>query len=38
MRAYVLEHDGGTEGSRLMNAPGPWDIRVDIRPAGQDAP
>jgi NADPH:quinone reductase-like Zn-dependent oxidoreductase len=38
MRAYVLEHYGGPEGSRLMDVPaptpGPHDILVDVRAAG----
>ena len=38
MRAYVLEHYGGPEGSLLMDvpapAPGPRDILVDVRAAG----
>jgi NADPH:quinone reductase-like Zn-dependent oxidoreductase len=38
MRAYVLEHYGGPEGSRLMDvpapAPGPCDILVKVRAAG----
>jgi alcohol dehydrogenase len=38
MRAYVLEHYGGPEGSRLMDVPapvpGPRDILVDVRAAG----
>jgi NADPH:quinone reductase-like Zn-dependent oxidoreductase len=38
MRAYVLKHYGGPEGSRLMDvaapAPGPCDIVVDVRAAG----
>jgi NADPH:quinone reductase-like Zn-dependent oxidoreductase len=38
MRAYVLEHYGGPEGSRLMDvpapAPGPRDILVVVRAAG----
>ena len=38
MRAYVLKHYGGPEGSLLMDvpapAPGPRDILVDVRAAG----
>jgi NADPH:quinone reductase-like Zn-dependent oxidoreductase len=38
MRAYVLEHYGGPEGSRLMDVPapalGPCDILVKVRAAG----
>lgn len=38
MRAYVLKHYGGPEGSQLMDvpapAPGPRDILVDVRAAG----
>src|ERR1700692_1262471 len=38
MRAYVLKHYGGAEGSRLMDvpapAPGPRDILVDVRASG----
>jgi NADPH:quinone reductase-like Zn-dependent oxidoreductase len=38
MRAYVLEHYGGPEGSRLMDVPapvpGPRDILVEVRAAG----
>jgi NADPH:quinone reductase-like Zn-dependent oxidoreductase len=38
MRAYVLKHYGGAEGSRLMDVPaptpGPRDILVDVRAAG----
>jgi NADPH:quinone reductase-like Zn-dependent oxidoreductase len=38
MRAYVLEHYGGPEGSRLMDVaaptPGPRDIVVDVRASG----
>jgi NADPH:quinone reductase-like Zn-dependent oxidoreductase len=38
MRAYVLEHYGGSDGSRLMDvpapAPGPRDILVKVRAAG----
>jgi alcohol dehydrogenase len=38
MRAYVLEHYGGPEGSRLLDVPappiGPRDILVDVRAAG----
>lgn len=38
MRAYVLEHYGGPEGSRLADVPaptpGPRDILVDVRAAG----
>jgi NADPH:quinone reductase-like Zn-dependent oxidoreductase len=38
MRAYVLKHYGGPEGSRLMNVPaptpGPRDILVKVRAAG----
>jgi NADPH:quinone reductase-like Zn-dependent oxidoreductase len=38
MRAYVLKHYGGPEGSRLMDVPtptpGPRDILVDVRAAG----
>jgi NADPH:quinone reductase-like Zn-dependent oxidoreductase len=38
MRAYVLTHYGGPEGSRLMDVaaptPGPRDILVDVRAAG----
>jgi NADPH:quinone reductase-like Zn-dependent oxidoreductase len=38
MRAYVLEHYGGPEGSRLMDVaaptPGPRDILVDVRASG----
>jgi NADPH:quinone reductase-like Zn-dependent oxidoreductase len=38
MRAYVLQHYGGPEGSRLMDvpapAPGPRDLLVEVRAAG----
>src|ERR1700684_1455313 len=38
MRAYVLNHYGGPEGSRLMDVPpptpGPRDILVEVRAAG----
>ncbi len=38
MRAYVLDHYGGPEGSRLMDVPapppGPGDILVEVRAAG----
>jgi NADPH:quinone reductase-like Zn-dependent oxidoreductase len=38
MRAYVLKHYGGPEGSLLMDvpapAPGPRDILVEVRAAG----
>src|ERR1700760_1871659 len=38
MRAYVLKHYGGPEGSRLMGVPAPTprprDILVDVRAAG----
>ena len=38
MRAYVLEHYGGPEGSQLMDVPapkpGPRDILVEVRAAG----
>src|SRR6476620_11966997 len=38
MRAYVLRHYGGPEGSLLMDvpapAPGPRDILVEVRAAG----
>jgi hypothetical protein len=38
MRAYVLRHYGGPEGSLLMDvpapAPGPRDILVQVRAAG----
>jgi NADPH:quinone reductase-like Zn-dependent oxidoreductase len=38
MRAYVLKHYGGPEGSRLMDVPaptpGPRDILVKVRAAG----
>jgi NADPH:quinone reductase-like Zn-dependent oxidoreductase len=38
MRAYVLKHYGGPEGSQLMDipapAPGPRDILVEVRAAG----
>src|SRR5579872_4119443 len=38
MRAYVLKHYGGPEGSQLMDvaapAPGPRDLFVDVRAAG----
>jgi NADPH:quinone reductase-like Zn-dependent oxidoreductase len=38
MRAYVLKHYGGPEGSRLLDvpapAPGPCDILVEVRAAG----
>jgi NADPH:quinone reductase-like Zn-dependent oxidoreductase len=38
MRAYVLEHYGGPEGSRLMDVPapqpGPHNILVEVRAAG----
>jgi NADPH:quinone reductase-like Zn-dependent oxidoreductase len=38
MRAYVLKHYGGPEGSQLMNVPaptpGPSEILIDVRAAG----
>src|SRR5712675_1233460 len=38
MRAYVLKHYGGPEGSRLMDVPAPTprprDILVDVRASG----
>ena len=38
MRAFVMEHYGGAEGSRLMDlpepVPGPRDILIDVRAAG----
>lgn len=38
MRAYILKHYGGPEGSRLVDVPapaqGPRDILVEVRAAG----